>query len=179
MTDQAQNTKQMTAETVGLDLLQGLVDEIRLLQEPWEKMDQFSQQELIDRLKGRVADNVKTAVHLLAEQGRTTVVGTIEQTTIKDGVKTVIKFSPKAHNLHELYDATNMEVLLVVADATNNTGGMNEVAGEEDQRGMDLGHEHVPDSAGSGMGDEVVDAEFSTDDDMAEQKPLGNEDEAA
>ncbi|MCG8998143.1 H-NS histone family protein [Laribacter hongkongensis] len=158
--------RQMTADTVGRDLLQALLMELRLLPEPWPKLSKARQDDVIDRLRARVETSIKMAVHLLASEGRTVVAGGLDQITIKDGVKAVVKFSPNAENLHELYDVAGKSVLVVVADAGNHTGGMDEVAGEPDQRAMDLGHEYH-DNDGGGMdvpaaGGNVIDAEPAT-----------------
>lgn len=140
----------MTADTVGKDLLTALLQEIRLLPDVWVKLPKGNQEDIIDRLLDRVTSNVRMAVHLMASQGRTVVVGDLEQITIKNGTKAVIKIGRGAESLHELYDAQGKAVLIVVADAGDHTGGMDEIQGEADQRGLDLGHEYH-DNDGGGM----------------------------
>ena len=143
----------MTAESIGRDLLQALVTEIKLLPDVWPKLSQQKQNDVIDRVRGRVDANVKMAVHLIASEGRTVVSGDLDQITIKDGVKAVVKFGSSAPNLHELYEASGKAVLVVVANPAQHTGGMDEVRGEADQRAMDLGHEYDPNGDGNGMDD--------------------------
>lgn len=145
-----QDFRTMTAETVGRDLLQAIVLELKMLPKPWPELPKAKQDDIIDRLRGRVETNVKMAVHLLASQGRIVVAGDLDQITIKDGVKAVIKFGAGAANLHELYDVAGKAVLVVVANAADHTGGMGDVTGESDQRGLDLGHEYH-DNDGGGM----------------------------
>lgn len=145
-----QDFRQMTAGSVGKDLLSALLGEIRLLPKPWDQLTQSKQDDIIDRLRKRVETNVKMAVHLLASEGRTVVVGDLEQITIKDGAKAVIKIGRGAESLHELYDAQGQSVLVIVADACGHTAGMDGITGEEDQRAMDLGHEYH-DNDGGGM----------------------------
>ncbi|MDI3304889.1 MAG: DNA translocase FtsK [Burkholderia multivorans] len=163
MTDK--NVLHMTAETIGKDLLSALVTEIKLLPDLWVKLSEKKQNDVIDRLRARVEHNVKMATHLIASDGRVVVQGDLVQITIKDGVKAAVEFSSAAPNLHDLYDAQGKAVLLVVANAAAHTGGMDEVRGESDQRGLDLGREYTDDD-GDGMdarhadGDDVVDAEF-------------------
>ena len=137
-----QDFRNMTADTIGKDLLQALVMELKLLPEPWQKLTKKKQDDIIDRLRNRVETNVKMAVHMLAAEGRTVVAGDLDQITIKDGVKAVVKFGTGAANLHELYEVAGKSVLVVVANAADHTGGMNDVTGEDDQRAMDLGHEY-------------------------------------
>ncbi|MPV69431.1 DNA translocase FtsK [Burkholderia sp. BE17] len=162
MTDK--HVLQMTAESIGKDLLSALVTEIKLLPDLWVKLSEKKQNDVIDRLRARVEHNVKMATHLIASDGRVVVQGDLVQITIKDGVKAAVEFSSAAPNLHDLYDAQGKAVLLVVANATAHTGGMDEIRGEADQRGFDLGREYT-DGDGDGMdGDKpdsaVVDAEF-------------------
>ncbi len=59
----------MTAETIGRDLLQALVQEIKLLPDVWQKLSQKKQDDVIDRLRNRVETNVKMAVHSLRARG--------------------------------------------------------------------------------------------------------------
>ena len=116
---------------------------------------------MIDRLRKRVDHNIKMAVHLIASNDRTVVTGDLEQVTIKDGVKAVVKFSAQAENLHQLYGAAGKAVLLVVASAAEHTGGMDDVKCEADRRARDLGQEYDPKGDGKGMdkpwdGDDTV-----------------------
>lgn len=145
-----QDFRNMTADTIGKDLLSALVTEIKLLPDPWQKLSKKKQDDVIDRLRARVESNVKMAVHMLAAEGRVTIAGDLDQITIKDGVKAVVKFGTGAANLHELYDVAGKAILLVVANAADHLGGINEMVGESDQRAMDLGHEYH-DNDGGGM----------------------------
>lgn len=141
----------MTSETLGRDLLQALVQEIKLLPDVWPKLPKTRQDDVIDRMRERVQANVQMAVHLIASEGRTVVAGDLDQITIKDGVKAVVKFGSHAPNLHELYEASGKAVLVVVANPAQHTGGMDAVTGEADQRAMDLGQEYDPNGDGKGM----------------------------
>lgn len=153
--------REMTANTIGRDLLSALVAELKLLPQPWVKLSQSKQDDIIDRLRDRVDANIKMAVHLIASEGRTVVQGDLDQVTIKDGAKVVIKIGRGAESLHDLYDSQGKAVLIVVADSQPHTGGMGQVRGEADQRAMNLGKEYT-DLDGDGMDDQsnVVDAEF-------------------
>lgn len=157
-----QDFRQMTADTIGKDLLSGLVTELKLLPKPWPELSKAKQDDIIDRLQARVERNVGMAVHLLAAEGRVVVAGDLDQITIKDGVKAVVKFGSNAANLNELYEHSGKMVLVVVANPADHTSGMDEIEGETDQRAMDLGHEYRDDDGG-GMDGKVVDAEFEPD----------------
>jgi ribosome modulation factor len=152
-----QDFRQMTADTIGKDLLSGLVTELKLLPKPWPELSKTKQDDIINRLRSRVERNVGMAVHLLAAEGRVVVAGDLDQITIKDGVKAVVKFGSNAANLNELYEHSGKMVLVVVANPADHTSGMDEIEGEHDQRAMDLGHEYH-NNDGGGMDGHVVDA---------------------
>lgn len=173
-----QDFRAMTADTVGRDLLQALVAEIKLLPDAWVKISEKKQNDIIDRLRNRVASNVGMAVHTLASAGRTVVAGDLDQITIKDGVKAVIKFGANAPSLHELYEAQSKAVLVVVASAEDHTGGMDEVKGTSDQRGLDLGGEYTAED-GDGMNGPTGDGVIDVDARQIEHQPLQEEVDAA
>jgi ribosome modulation factor len=151
-------TLNMTASTIGRDLLEALVQEVRLLPDVWPKLSKAKQDDVIERLRKRVIHSVQTAVHLIASDGRVTIVGELEQVTVKDGIKAVLQMSKNDPNRHALIDAQGKSVLVAVADAEDHMGDVAAVRGEEDQRAMDLGHEYNPDADGEGM-EGVVDVE--------------------
>ncbi|SFB68922.1 Ftsk gamma domain-containing protein [Cupriavidus sp. OV038] len=159
------DTLNMTAGTVGRDLLSALVLEMKMMPSIWAKMSQKKQDDIIERLRNRVDTAVKMAVHLIAANGRTVLQGDLDKVTIHNGTQATIKFGKAAPGLLELATAQGQAVLLVVSGNPETfTGGMDEVRGEADQRGLDLGREYADDD-GAGMppatdGDDVVDAEF-------------------
>lgn len=159
------NTLAMTAATIGADLLAALVQEVKLLPDVWPKMSKAKQDDVIDRLRKRVIHNVQMATHLIASDGRVTVVAELEQITVKDGIKAVLTMSKNDPNRHGLIDCQGKTVLIALADAEAHMGEVAAVRGEEDQRAMDLGHEYDPNGDGKGMeggqpgpGDDVSDA---------------------
>ena len=154
---ETQDFRQMTADTIGKDLLSGLVTELKLLPKPWPELSKAKQDDIIDRLQARVERNVGMAVHLLAAEGRVFVAGDLDQITIKDGVKAVVKFGSNAANLNELYEHSGKMVLVVVANPADHTSGMDEIEGEHDQRAMDLGHEYHNNDGGGMDGQPPID----------------------
>ncbi len=57
--DDFKATLNMTAETVGCDLLQALVQEIKLLPDLWIKLPKMKQDDVIDRLRNRGRNQCK------------------------------------------------------------------------------------------------------------------------
>ncbi|WP_157128487.1 DNA translocase FtsK [Cupriavidus sp. USMAA2-4] len=166
-------TLNMTATTLGKDLLSALVLELKMLPDTWAKLSQKKQDDILDRLRSRVDASVKMAAHLIAANGRTVVQGDLDKITIKDGAQVLIKFGKSVSALHELAEAQGQAVLLVLSgDGSQYTGGMDEVRGESDQRGLDLGKEYT-DQDGDGMPDAAAGADDNVVD--AEWRPIGIE----
>ncbi len=82
-TEEAKAILNMTSQSVGKDLLSALIDEIRTLPEPWHKLSEQKQADIIERCGKRVDYNVKRAVHLIASDGRIVVAGDVDQIVMK------------------------------------------------------------------------------------------------
>jgi len=124
------------AETVGVDLLGALLDEIKALPKVWPMMSKDEQNEVIDRLRERVKTNVQQAVALIAAEDRVTVVATLEQVTFKGAIKATLGLSKS--NIHRLDLADNVgeQVLVCIMPSEQFAAGMDDVEGEEDQRAL-------------------------------------------
>ncbi|MBB2918295.1 Rmf/CrpP family protein [Cupriavidus alkaliphilus] len=176
-------TLNMTATTVGKDLLSALVLEMKMLPDTWVKLSQKKQDDIISRLRDRVDASVKMAVHLIAANGRTVLQGDLDKVTIHNGTQATVKFGKAAPGLLELAAAQGQAVLLVVSGNPEAfTAGMGEVRGESDQRGLNLGKEYtdgdgdgMPDA--SGKDDGVIDGEAKVI--GIEHQPLQEELDAA
>lgn len=132
----------MTSDRVGEDLLSALLDEIRHVPKPWPQLSKAAQDEVIERLRDRIQDNVTKAVYLLASENTVTVVGDLEQITIKGDSKAVIKIGKDNESLLDFYQAQGKPVLIIVADAKKHMGNIEGIEGENDQRELALGHEY-------------------------------------
>lgn len=168
---QEKDIREMTADTIGRDILQALVQEIKLLPDLWVKMPKKKQDDVINRLRARVDHNVRMAVHLIASDNRTTIVGDLDQVTSKDGIKAVFKISSASKGRHHLFDSVGKACLIVIADADEAVGGMDEIQGESDQRAMDLNREYT-DQDGDGMSDGTDDDVIDVEATAIEHQPL-------
>lgn len=149
----AKDLMNMTADSIGRDLLGTLVQEIKLLPEPWAKTPKAKQDDVIERLRKSVETGVRMAVHLLASERRATISANVDQVTIKDGIKAVLTLGKNDPNRHALCDAQGLPVLIIVANPADHTGGMDEIKGESDQRAMNLGHEYNTKAEDKGIGE--------------------------
>ncbi len=156
----------MTADTLGKSLLQGLIQEIRILPDVWQKLSEAKQTDVIERLEQQVRNAATIAVHTIAGAERETVYGKLESIAAKDKMKAVIVVNHSSPNKHDLLDAVNEDCLLIIGGAAEFLDGMKDVKADPDQNPLDLnggdgdmeedgawGVEQQPD-------DDVVDAEF-------------------
>ncbi|HBP1727279.1 TPA: cell division protein FtsK [Pseudomonas aeruginosa] len=150
----------MTADTLGKSLLQGLIQEIRILPDVWQKLSEAKQTDVIERLEQQVRNAATIAVHTIAGAERETVYGKLESIAAKDKMKAVIVVNHSSPNKHDLLDAVNEDCLLII-------GGMKDVKADPDQNPLDLnGGDHDMEDPGAWGGmqpaddSDVVDAEF-------------------
>lgn len=132
------------AESVGVDLLAATLDEIKILQKPWPSMSKSEQNEVIDRLRERVKDNVQRAVALIAAENRVTVVAKLDAVTFKRGIQATISLSKS--NIHRLDLADNVgeQVLVCIMPSDQFTGDMDNLQGEDDQRSLPDDEQFAP-----------------------------------
>ncbi|MBI7308336.1 cell division protein FtsK [Pseudomonas aeruginosa] len=157
----------MTTDTLGKSLLQGLIQEIRIMPDCWQKLPEAKQQDIIDRLERQVRNAATIAVHTIAGAERETVYGKLESIAAKDKMKAVIVVNHSSPNKHDLLDAVNEDCLLIIGGAAEFLDGMKDVKADPDQNPLDLngGDGDMEDpGAWGGMqpadDSDVVDAEF-------------------
>jgi hypothetical protein len=147
----------MTADTIGEKILAGLIQEIRILPDCWQKLNHQKQEDVIERLSLQVQSAVTLATHMIASAERTTVVGKLEQMTTKSKIKAVFVINPTCAGRHELQDAVDKDCLLVIGGSGEHMGDMEAVRGDPDQNPLDLnGGDHSMEDAdwgGSSPGD--------------------------
>lgn len=131
MSDEAKkSTQEMTTETIAGDLIGALVSELKLLPDIWPKIGPDEQDDIIERVRKRVTDNVRTAVKLIASAGRITVAGDLKKVTFADKVEAVFSLSKNDPSALELCHAQGLACLIVVASAGLHMGGAGEEAAE-------------------------------------------------
>lgn len=121
------------AETIGSDLLGALLDEIKILQQPWQMMPQHRQNEVIDRLRERVKDNVQRAVEIISADTRVTVTATLQEVKFKGGIEAKLVLSKANQHRLDLADNVGEQVLVVIMPSEQFTEGMDDIKGDADQ----------------------------------------------
>ena len=133
----AVDVKDIAAEEMGKKLLESLIGVVQSIKRPWDEMTQSEQDDAIGKMRFAVKMATTQAVRLIGSNGATHVVGTLDQITIKDGVKAVVQIGKNAENLPELFEAQGGEVL-IVCSRQGYLDGINEVKGEPDQGSFEM-----------------------------------------
>lgn len=117
MTDEPKDdTVILAADTMLGDLVSLVIEEIRAAPDVWQKLNEFQQEEVIERVTRRVGSHVREAVKMIASDGREVITAELEQITAKDGIKAVCTLAKHDPNRHALLDSVGKAVLIVVAD---------------------------------------------------------------
>jgi hypothetical protein len=114
------------------DLLKALIDEIKILPDPWQKLSELKQQHIIDRLTKRIEAAIKQAVHIIASDANPSIEATLEGVTLKDKIKATL-IVPSHPLLHDLCDRRTQQVLIVLPNPEKHGGGTEKVKAEKDQ----------------------------------------------
>lgn len=159
-----QELKEMTIDTVGTSLMNLFIQHAQDLKKPWAQMSKTQQDDTLDAIRAGVQEQVKKAVELIAARDRVHVIGTLEQITIKSGVRAGVVIGKNSPGLSRLFECQGEAVAVVVAHPGEELKGIFEIKGEDDQRGLTLGHEYDPKSDGKLM--EVAAEGTEGDDDL-------------
>ncbi len=138
----------LAAETLGRDILQVLLQEIRVLPGVWQQLPEQKQAAVIDRLRSTVDRTVKHAVKLISAGERPAIGGILESVAIKEGIKATFKVSQFDPLRHDLIDRAGKVCMLVVADAEEYLQGMDTVVPDPDQSALALDEGGDDDEAG-------------------------------
>src|ERR1700692_5010062 len=136
----------MASDTVAGDLLGALLQEIKLLPDIWPKIGQGEQDEIIERLRKRVTDNVRTAVGLIASEQRITVVADLKKIVFGDKTEAVFVIADRDPARLDLAECRGQACLIVVTNAGAHMGGLDYVRSDPDQRdlpGVDSGSQVI------------------------------------
>lgn len=136
MTKDTIDSVELASETMAGDLLAAVVDEIKQLQDPWQKTSQAMQANVIFRLELRIKLLTAKAVRIIAADGRPAMRAKVESVTFKDGIKAILKMRQNDPPRHDLADAAGSDVMVVLADADQYSGGCENVQPDPDQQNL-------------------------------------------
>jgi hypothetical protein len=103
---------------------------------PWNMLPEAQQRATIEKVTKAAEHAVERAVHIIATDGRTALVGELVKIQVKDGIQVQINLSKHDPLRHDLIDAQGKAVLLVVSDADDYGGARAPVKVEPDQKSI-------------------------------------------
>jgi glutamate 5-kinase len=133
-------TIDIAAETLTGDMRDFMLDRLRHEQNkrPWHERSEAEQRDTVHQVESACREMARKAVEIIAAGGLRTIKATIEQVTVKDGIKATLTMSKFDENRHNLIDATGSTVLIVVADPEDFTGERAPVEIKPDNPGLPL-----------------------------------------
>lgn len=140
----AVDVKDFAAEEMGKKLLESLIGVVQSIKRPWNEMTQSEQDDAIGKMRFAVKVATTQAVRLIGSNGATHVVGTLDQITIKDGVKAVVQIGKNAENLPALFEAQGGEVMIVCGGGQDYLKDIDKVKGEPDQGSFEMDEPAAP-----------------------------------
>lgn len=131
----SEETLALASETLTGDLRDFMLDRLRYEQSkrPWHERSEADQRDTVHQVEAAVRNAVRQAVEIIAAGGLKTIKATIEQVTVKDGIKATLTMSKFDEHRHNLIDATGATVLVVVADPSDFSGEREPVEIKPDQ----------------------------------------------
>lgn len=105
------------------DLLQFLVQEIKLIPMGWQVLPEEKQAEVLERMDERVTEAVKKTVEIIAANDRPFILATLDSVTFKDGISMKLDIAKMEANRHELADAQGGVVMIVLPKVGDHLGG--------------------------------------------------------
>lgn len=126
----------LTADTLGRDLLQMLIDEFKGIRKGWDQLNNFEQDQILDRLRSRVRLIISEGLYVLFRGQYPACPATLESITVKQGLQVRLKVAKGARSWHEVIEAEGSQVLLVMADPEQFAERMDEIRAHADQNDL-------------------------------------------
>lgn len=136
---------EITKSTMAGDLIAATLAELKAAPTVWQKMSEAQQQEAIYRITNRVTYNIDQAVMMIAAEARPSIRAKLAAVTIKDDLKATVLLSRHHPDRHEFIDSAGQEILIVLLNAEQFTGGAGEIKAGPDQPGLPLQEGEVAD----------------------------------
>lgn len=163
---QAQATAiELAKATMAGDLIAATIDELKAAPNVWQKMTEKQQEEAIYRVTNRVVHNITQAVTMIAAEARPVIRAKLVGVNIKDDIKASVLVSRHHTDRHRFIDSSGQEILIVLLDVDQFTGGAGDIKPDPDQGSLPL--EQV-----GGVGAESKEPEDGEEEGVDEMDPL-------
>lgn len=135
----SEDTIDLAADSLTGDIRDTMLEWFRHRPKPWQQMSEAEQRNLAQEADHKARALVGKAVRLIAGDGRNVVTATLDQVTVKNGIKAALSIDRHSEHRHDLVDAQGKVVLLMVADDKPYQGERRPVQVDRDQPGLPLG----------------------------------------
>jgi hypothetical protein len=139
-------------DSLGKSLMRVLVSHLKALPGPWNKLAEKRQEELLEQMGDEVHQAVQHGARQLIGYGLPHVVATLQQITIKDGVKATVVFDRAEETLDVLSHQVGRQLVLVLADPQAFAEGVHDFEADADQNPLPLDEPKTPHQGPVGNG---------------------------
>ena len=140
----------VAAATMHGDLVKCIVDELKLVDKPWQQLSEEHQGEILDRLTKRTRTMIDDCVSIISAGDAVSVDAIVDTVTFKKGAKIVLKATDAdGPSILDLASHTDGQVKVVIVDASmfgRDESTMPEA--DPDQKDLGIGEEYENDGSG-------------------------------
>ena len=112
--------KELSASSLTAGIRDFILDRLKQEQNkrPWHERSEYDQRDTVQAVEAAVRELTQKAIEIIASGGMNTMIATLEQVTVKDGIKATLTMSKHDLQRHALIDSTGATVMIVVADVS-------------------------------------------------------------
>jgi S-DNA-T family DNA segregation ATPase FtsK/SpoIIIE len=141
---------EFAAELLGTDLINACLKEIKQMPEPWPKLSEAQQNEIINRIEETCKEGAQLAVKVINARGAVAVPVELKDIRIHPAIKITVTADKNDPEKHSLIDASGKTCLLILAPDDYHAAN-DAIRGEADQKEFDgLDEEQDPEGEGEG-----------------------------
>lgn len=130
--------ERMAAGIVHADLRDAVLTELKAAGESWQQMSEFKQEEVIFRIDNRMRALVRKVIRAIVSHDFPLVSGTLDQITVKDEIKVVVKIPKGSADRFDLFDSVSSVIGLIMADPGDFAAVEGRVRSDPDQPDLPL-----------------------------------------
>lgn len=124
-----------STETMLGDLMHVVIDLAKQLPKPWQQLSESDQRTWLGTVQLKCEDTIGEAIRLLASKDWPSTTATVDTVTFKPGgVKAALKIAHATQGAHEIADCAGQQVLIIICDPEEFTGGDGKPEAEPDQK---------------------------------------------
>jgi hypothetical protein len=128
----------MSSDTLMGDIRDVILDRLKAMPKPWTVMSENEQRDLIYGVESAAENLIRRAALLIAANGYPIIEGRVEQSALKDDIKTVVRVSKHHPDRLSLLDAAGHSCIIVIADVAQFMGERAPAEPDPEQPELDI-----------------------------------------